>query len=68
MANREKFAEKLLPLLQHWSDVLNRGKLAASETGLEYARQVFGELQCQSLEDYHNLYLKCDSLLLACVF
>ena len=54
--------------MQHWSNVLNRGKLAASETGLEHARQLFGELHCQNLEDYHNLYLKCDSLLLACVF
>ena len=54
--------------MQQSSDVLNGGKFAVSEADLEHSRKVFGEFKCQNLEDYHNLYLKCDTLLLACVF
>ena len=68
MTKREKFAEKELPPLQNWSDVLNGGKVAVSQADLEHARNVFRVFKCQNLEDYHNLYLKCDTLLLACVF
>ena len=32
------------------------------------AKTVFDKFQCRNLEDYHHLYLKCDTLLLACVF
>ena len=68
MIKREKFAENELPLLQNWSDVSNGGKVAVSQADLEHARKVFRVFKCQNLEDYHNLYLKCDTLLLACVF
>ena len=68
MTGREKFAEKELPPLQNWSDVLNGGKVAVSPADLEHAKKVFRVFKCQNLEDYHNLYLKCDTLLLACVF
>ena len=68
MANREKLAEKELPSLQRFSDVLNGGKDAVTEADLEHARKVLREFKCQNLEDYHNLYLKCDTNLLACVF
>ena len=68
MANREKFAEKELPSLQRFSDVLNGGKVAVSEADLEHARKVLREFKCQNLEDYHSLYLKYDKILLACVF
>ena len=68
MTKREKFAEKELPPLQNWSDVLNGGKVAVSQADLELARKVFRVFKCQNSEDYHNLYLKCDTLLLACVF
>ena len=68
MTKRENFAEKELPSLQNWSNVLNGGKVAVSQADLEHARKVFRVFKCQNLEDYHNLYLKCDTLLLACVF
>ena len=68
MTKREKFAEKELPPLQNWSDVLNEGKVAVSQADLEHARKVFRVFKCQNLEDYHNLYLKCDTLLLPCFF
>ena len=38
MANRKKFAEQKLPPLQHWSDVLIKGKVAVSEADLEQTR------------------------------
>ena len=44
------------------------GKIASSESDLEHARKVFGEFKCQNLENYHNLFFKCDTLLLARVF
>ena len=68
LTKREKFAEKEVPPLQNWSYVLNGGKVAVSQADLEHARKVFRVFKCQNLEDYHNLYLKCDTLLLACVF
>ena len=68
MTKREKFEEKELPPLQNWSDVLNGGKVAVSQADLEHTRKVFKVFKCQNLEDYHNLYLKCDTLLLTCVF
>ena len=68
MANREKFAEKELLSLQHWSDVFNGGKVAVTEADLEHARKVFREFKGQKLDDYYNLYFEFDTLLLACVF
>ena len=65
MAKKQKLAEKELPPLQN---VLNGGKIAVLEADLEHSRKIFREFKCQSLEDYHNLYLKCDTILLACVF
>ena len=47
---------------------MNGGKVAVTEADLEHASKVVREFKCQNLEDYHNLYLKCDTLLLACVF
>ena len=61
MTKRGKYAE-ILPSLQNWSDVLNGGKVAVSQADLEHARKVFRVFKCQNLEDYHNLYLKCDTL------
>ena len=68
MAKKQKLAEKELLPLQNSSDVLNGGKLAVSEADLEHSRKNFREFKCQNFEDYHNLYLKCDTILLACVF
>ena len=46
---------------------LDNGKLQITEEELQKAKTVFETFQCRNLEDYHNLYLKCDTLLLACV-
>ena len=49
MDDKEKFAEKELPRLQHWSDVLNEGKVAASEADLKNARKNFREFKSHNL-------------------
>ena len=32
------------------------------------AKEVFNQFNCQNLRNYHDVYLSCDTLLLACVF
>ena len=68
MTDRSKFAEKELPPLEKWKNSLDNGKLQIIEEEPQKAKAVFDTFQCRNLEDYHNLYLKCDTLLLACVF
>ena len=51
MTKKKKFAEKVLPPLQNWSDVLNGGKVAVSQADLEHARKIFRMFKCQNLED-----------------
>ena len=67
MTDRSKFAETELPPLKKWKNSLDNG-LQITEEELQKAKTVFETFQCRNLEDYHNLYLKCDTLLLACVF
>ena len=68
MTDRSKIAETELPPLGKWKNSLDNGKLQITEEELQKAKTVFETFQCRNLEDYHNLYLKCDTLLLACVF
>ena len=68
MTDRSKFAETELPSLEKWKNSLDNGKLQLTEEELQKAKTVFETFQCRNLEDYHNLYLKCDTHLLACVF
>ena len=68
MTDRSKFAETELPPLEKWKNSLDNGKLQITEEELQKTKTVFETFQCRNLEDYHNLYLKCDTLLLARVF
>ena len=47
---------------------LDGDKIAISADNLVEAKEVFNQFNCQKLRDYHDLYLSCDTLLLACVF
>ena len=67
LTDRSKFAEKEFPPLEKWKNSLDNGKLQTIEE-LQKAKTFFDTFQYRNLADYHNLYLKCDTLLLACVF
>ena len=64
---RSTFAETELSPLEKWKNSLDNGKLQIREEELQKAKTVFDTFQCRNLEDYHNLCLKCNTLLLACV-
>ena len=68
MTDRSKFAETELPPFEKWKNSLDNGNFQIKEEELQKAKTVFDTFQCRNLEDYHKLYLKCDKLLLACVF
>ena len=65
--NFDKFAEKELPPLKYWTNSLKGNETSITETEYAHAQKVFAIFGCQCLGDYHDLYLKSDTLLLACV-
>ena len=68
MTDRSKFAETELPALEKWENSLDNGNLQITEEELQKTKTFFDTFQCLNHEDYHNLNLKCDTLLLECVF
>ena len=50
------------------SNSLDGDKIAINADNLVEAKEVFNQFNCQNLRDYHDLYLSCDTLLLAFVF
>ena len=47
---------------------MHGGEVTISKTDYNHAQEVFSKFGCQNIGDYHDLYLTCDTLLLACVF
>ena len=66
--SHEKFNEKQLPPRRFWTNSLQDGAISISETEFEHAKHVFAVFNCETLGDYHDVYLISDTLLLACVF
>ena len=66
--DRKKFDEKDLPPLEKWVNSLDGDKIAIIDDNLVEAKEVFKQFNCQNLRDYHDFFLSCDTLLLACVF
>lgn len=66
MSSLEKFEETQLPPIDAFYSKLS-GK-GISEKDYEFAQQVWETMGCKTLQDYHDLYLKTDVLLLADVF
>ena len=62
----EKFKETKLPPIEKFYSQLNDENI--SQEDYDHAQNVFETLNCKSLRDYHDLYLKTDVLLLADVF
>lgn len=66
MKNNNVYNESKLPTIEHFYNKLNDEKI--SENDYKHALNVFTKFNCQSIGDYHDLYLKCDVLLLADIF
>jgi len=66
MVDSSKFAEKQLPPIEEFYDKLKDEPL--SEADYDRANQTWREFNIGSLQEYHDLYLKSDTLLLADVF
>ena len=62
------FEETELPPLNMWKSSLRDGEIEITETELKKANEVFSVFNCQNFGEYHDIYLKTDTLVLACVF
>ena len=66
--NFDKFLETKLPPRDKWKDSLRIGAIIVTEEERKHADNVFQTFGCLNLGDYHDLYFKTGTLLLACVF
>ena len=66
MSDRSKFAERELPALSKWTNSLENGKISINESELDKAKKMWQLLNCETMQDYHDSYLKLDVALLAC--
>ena len=66
----DRFKESKLPPLNNWLNSLSGESNVPSitQSQLEKAQKIFGNCDCFSLGDYHDLYLSVDTLQLADVF
>ena len=62
----ERLSETCLPPIECWYSRLNDSNI--SESDFKHANKVWDTFQMKTMEDYHDLYLKTDVLLLADVF
>ena len=66
MTDRSKFAETQLPPLSAWKNSLAGGRVDIGAKELDHAQNVWDMLNCSTMQDYHDKYLKLDVALLAC--
>ena len=66
--SHSKFNENRLPTREVWGNSLHGGKVTISAEEIQHAEKVFTTFNCENLGDFHDLYLTCDTLQLACVF
>ena len=67
VTGRSKYSDTSLPPLSKWGNTLDGGAVKVTETNLQHARRMWEILECGTLQDYHDSYLKLDCALLACV-
>lgn len=66
MNSWDRFKEHQLPSVDAFCSKLRQESCAAAD--YEHAQRVWNTFKCETLKDYHDLYLKTDVLLLADVF
>ena len=66
VSSLEKLAETHLPTKEQFYSKLNDEDI--SDDDYQHAQNVWNTFKCQSIRDYHDLYLQSDVLLLADVF
>jgi len=66
MDNMDRFTERSLPTIESFFNRLRQEPCKPED--YEHASAVWREFGCETLQDYHDLYLKADVLLLADVF
>ena len=66
MNSIKQLKETKLPPKEAFYSKLNDEEI--SDKDYEHAHNVWNTFNCQTLQDYHNIYLKTDVLLLADVF
>lgn len=66
MDNMDRFTERSLPTIESFFSRLRQEP--CKPENYEHASAVWREFGCETLQDYHDLYLKADVLLLADVF
>ena len=62
----ERLAEHQLPAREEFFSKLRQEECSAAD--YQHAQTVWGRFNCQSLQEYMELYLNCNVLQLACVF
>ena len=66
--SHSKFNENCLPTREFWGNSLHGGKVTISAEEIQHAEKVFTNFNCENLGNFHDLYLTCDNLQLACGF
>ena len=66
MSGYEKLSETKLPSIEDFYNRLNNENI--SQEDYDHAQNVWNHFDCETMRDYHDLYLKSDVLLLADVF
>ena len=61
----KKFNEPRLPTRRLWTNILAGGEVSVDRSEFNHAIMVFTKFGCNSIGDYHDLYLSTDVLLLA---
>ena len=64
----KKFNELRLTARRLWTNSLDGGEVSVDRSEFNHAIMVFIKFGCNSVGDYHDLYLSTDVLLLASVF
>ena len=63
-----KFNHPHIPPLAQWKNSLLNNEISVTKEEFNHAKRVYATFKCKNMGEYHDIYLTCDTLLLACVF